>query len=580
MVGHRVLGISGRAWPATRAPPSCWSARRPRPLTTGCICRPASTGARRRPAPSPRRAGSPSTASAASLGDPRRRHRHRRAARSPPRPARSSATTRCVLATGSDAVRPAGARRRRRRCFVYRTIDDLDAIRAWAALPDGDRAAWCVGGGLLGLEAANALRLLGLETHVVEFAPRLMAVQLDDGGAQALRRKIEDLGIAVTHRRRRAPRSTRHRRRRRGLAFADGTELGADWSCSPPASDPRDELARAPDWTSASAAASWSTTRCAHRRSRRLRRSARCACHGGRMLRPGRPRLRDGRTWPRRHRRRHDAAFTGADLSTKLKLLGVDVASFGDAHATADGAEDSSVADPPAGLQEAGPRRRRAARSAASSSATPPPSAHCSCWPRALRSGASPIDDPVALPRPAPAAVAAWTATDLPDAATICSCNNVTKAHDLRGRPRRRTSDVAALKVVHQGRHRLRLVRAAGQGAARRRAHPGRARRSIKRLCEHFAMSRARAVRPRAGAPASGRSPSSSTATARPGLRDLQAGGGLDVRLARRRATSSTASRPRCRTPTTTSSPTSSATAPTRWCRGCPAARSRRSSSS
>ena len=66
----------------------------------------------------------------------------------------------------------------------------------------------------------------------------------------------------------------------------------------------------------------------------------------------------------------------------------------------------------------------------------------------------------------------------------------------------------------------------------------------------------------------------------RPRLRDLQAGGGVDVRLARRRATSSTASRPACRTPTTTSSPTSSATAPTRWCPGCPAARSPRSSSS
>lgn len=46
-----------------------------------------------------------------------------------------------------------------------------------------------IGGGLLGLEAANALRQLGLETHVVEFAPSLMAVQLDNAGAAMLREK-------------------------------------------------------------------------------------------------------------------------------------------------------------------------------------------------------------------------------------------------------------------------------------------------------------------------------------------------------------------------------------------------------
>lgn len=46
-----------------------------------------------------------------------------------------------------------------------------------------------IGGGLLGLEAAKALKDLGLTTHVVEFAPRLMAVQIDDGGGAMLRKK-------------------------------------------------------------------------------------------------------------------------------------------------------------------------------------------------------------------------------------------------------------------------------------------------------------------------------------------------------------------------------------------------------
>src|SRR3546814_11580607 len=61
----------------------------------------------------------------------------------------------------------------------------------------GAKVGVVVGGGLLGLEAAKALKDLGLTTHVVEFAPRLMAVQVDDGGGRLLRRKIEALGVTV-----------------------------------------------------------------------------------------------------------------------------------------------------------------------------------------------------------------------------------------------------------------------------------------------------------------------------------------------------------------------------------------------
>jgi len=98
----------------------------------------------------------------------------------------------CVLATGSFPFVPPIPGSDAPGSFVYRTVDDLDAIRDWAARA---RRGVVVGGGLLGLEAANALRLLGLDTTVVEFAPRLMAVQLDDGGGRALRRHVESLGI-------------------------------------------------------------------------------------------------------------------------------------------------------------------------------------------------------------------------------------------------------------------------------------------------------------------------------------------------------------------------------------------------
>jgi len=78
---------------------------------------------------------------------------------------------RLILATGSYPFVPPipGAEGASR--LVYRTLEDLDAIRAAAA---GVRRGVVVGGGLLGLEAANALKSLGLDAHVVEFAPRLM----------------------------------------------------------------------------------------------------------------------------------------------------------------------------------------------------------------------------------------------------------------------------------------------------------------------------------------------------------------------------------------------------------------------
>ena len=99
-----------------------------------------------------------------------------------------------VLATGSSPFVPPVPGRDRANCFVYRTIEDLEAMKECGAR---SKSGVVVGGGLLGLECAKALRDMGLETHVVEFAPRLMAVQVDEGGGRALRHGIEALGLHV-----------------------------------------------------------------------------------------------------------------------------------------------------------------------------------------------------------------------------------------------------------------------------------------------------------------------------------------------------------------------------------------------
>ena len=105
-----------------------------------------------------------------------------------------------VLATGSYPFVPPIPGNALPGCFVYRTLDDLDGIRAAAdaASVHGDAPVGVVvGGGLLGLEAANALRRLGMSPHVVEFAPRLMPLQVDEGGGRVLERLVTELGLTV-----------------------------------------------------------------------------------------------------------------------------------------------------------------------------------------------------------------------------------------------------------------------------------------------------------------------------------------------------------------------------------------------
>src|SRR5690606_30059183 len=137
---------------------------------------------------------------------------------------RVTAWDKLVLATGSHPFVPPIPGNDREHCLVYRTIDDLGRIKVSGSQ---SRVGVVVGGGLLGLEAANALRGMGLETHVVEFAPRLMAVQLDEGGSRLLRSKIEALGVQVHTGKNTVAiedgESCRYR-----MKFADGSSLETD----------------------------------------------------------------------------------------------------------------------------------------------------------------------------------------------------------------------------------------------------------------------------------------------------------------------------------------------------------------
>src|SRR4051794_36284107 len=145
-----------------------------------------------------------------------------------------------VLATGSFPFVPPVAGNDTPGCFVYRTLDDLEAIREYAT---GCWTGAVVGGGLLGLEAANALRSLGLETHVVEFADRLMPVQVDDGGGSVLRRRIEDLGVSV-HTGMATTEIVADAGGVAAMRFKEGDDLPVDLVVFSAGIRPRDQLAR------------------------------------------------------------------------------------------------------------------------------------------------------------------------------------------------------------------------------------------------------------------------------------------------------------------------------------------------
>src|SRR5262245_52207022 len=144
-----------------------------------------------------------------------------------------------VLATGSAPFVPPVPGVDKKGVFVYRTIDDLDRIIAYG---ENVKTAAVIGGGLLGLEAAKAAYDLGLETHVVEFAPRLMPRQIDEAGSKVLVNKINALGVQVHLNKN--TKAILGNGKVEGMTFTDGADLNAKMVVVSAGIKPRDDLAR------------------------------------------------------------------------------------------------------------------------------------------------------------------------------------------------------------------------------------------------------------------------------------------------------------------------------------------------
>jgi len=238
-----------------------------------------------------------------------------------------------VLATGSYPFVPPVAGHDRAQCLVYRTIEDLEAM---AAAAKTGKVGTVVGGGLLGLEAAKALKDLGLETHIVEFAPRLMAVQLDEAGGAMLRRKIEQLGVIV-HTGKNTSLITDGEQCVNKMCFADGEELETDIVLFSAGIRPRDELARACGLEVGQRGGIVIDNDC-KTSDADIYAIGECALWNGMIYGLVAPGYAMARTVVANLEGNFYSSFRGADMSTKLKLMGVDVASIGDAHAKSQGA--------------------------------------------------------------------------------------------------------------------------------------------------------------------------------------------------------------------------------------------------
>ncbi|WP_099184494.1 nitrite reductase large subunit NirB [Mycobacterium kansasii] len=392
-----------------------------------------------------------------------------------------------VLATGSYAFVPPVPGHDLPECHVYRTLDDLDAIRAGAQHTLNSAhtdAGVVIGGGLLGLEAANALRQFGLQPHVVEMMPRLMAQQIDEAGGALLARMITDLGIAVhvgTGTESIEPVEHSDGSATVRVRLTDGDTIDAGVVIFAAGIRPRDELPKAAGLAIAERGGVLTDLSCRTSDPDIYAVGEVAAiegcCYG--LVGPGytsaevvADRLLGGA-----------AEFPEADLSTKLKLLGVDVASFGDAMGATENCLEVVINDAV---------KRTYAKLVLSDDAKTllggvlvgDASSYGVLRPMV---GSELPGDPLALIAPAGSGPGGGGlgVGALPDSAQICSCNNVTKG-DLKCAIADGCADVPALKACT----------AAGTSCGScvpllKQLLEAEGVEQSKALCEHFSQSRA-----------------------------------------------------------------------------------------
>ncbi|RSO04565.1 nitrite reductase (NAD(P)H) [Streptomyces sp. WAC 06783] len=327
-----------------------------------------------------------------------------------------------VLATGSYPFVPPVPGADSAGCFVYRTVEDLLAIEEYAK---NCRTGTVVGGGLLGLEAAGALKGLGLRTRIVEFQPRLMAVQVDEGGGSALRRTVEEMGIDVHTGVGGKEIVAGGDGAVRAMELSDGSRVETDLVIFSAGVRPRDRLARDCGLAVGERGGIVVDERC-RTGDPAVYAIGECALAAdGKVYGLVAPGYEMAETAAAAIAGDPGvSAFTGADTSTKLKLLGVDVASFGDAHGTSPGCLDVVYADSRSGVY----KKLVIGADGELLGGVLVGDAESYGLLRPLTGTVPPVaPEQLVLPAGTGAPAGALGPAALPDDAVICNCHNVTK---------------------------------------------------------------------------------------------------------------------------------------------------------
>lgn len=326
---------------------------------------------------------------------------------------------RVVLATGSYPFIPPVPGITKVGVCVYRTIADLEHIIRFAG--KAERCA-VIGGGLLGLEAAKAAFDLNLETHVVERSPQLMPRQIDAKGSQLLVRKLESLGVRIHLNK--ATKEILGDGQVAKMVFGDGTSIDVDMVIVSTGIRPRDDLAREAGLAVGERGGIVVDDRLATS-DPRIFAIGECALHGGMVY---------GLVAPGYEMAEVAAAifvgqeqrFLGADLSTKLKLIGIDVASFGECELPESRATPLVLDDPLAGVYKKlffSPDGSRLLGGILVGDAS-----DYGRLAMLVKNDVPLQDQPRILLVGASGACAVAGFDSLPDSAQVCSCNHVTKA--------------------------------------------------------------------------------------------------------------------------------------------------------
>lgn len=248
-----------------------------------------------------------------------------------------------IMATGSYPFVPPIPGIQKTGVFVYRTIEDLQHIIDYSK--KSKRCA-VIGGGLLGLEAAKAAYDLGLETHVIEFAPRLMPRQIDNDGSRILVSEIKALGVSVHLNK--GTREVHGATKVERMEFNDDSSLDCEMIIVSAGIRPRDDLAKESRLDVGERGGIVVNDQL-QTSDPDIYAIGECALHGGMiygLIAPG----WDMAEIVAANFCGDERTFKGTDLSTKLKLMGVDVASFGDYELTNEVSTSLTFEDPFAGV--------------------------------------------------------------------------------------------------------------------------------------------------------------------------------------------------------------------------------------